>query len=134
MRLLARRITDRQVLQLIGRYLRAGVRLPDGTREATRQGVPQGGPLSPLLANVMLDPLDKELEKRGLRFARYADDFLVLVKSLRAAQRVMQSIGRFVEGRLRLVVNRQKSRAARWCCAAKILARLHGRRCRKPSG
>src|SRR5947208_3142243 len=68
---------------------------------------------SPLLANIMLDPLDKELERRGLRFARYADDFLVLVKSLRAAQRVMQSIGRFVEGRLRLVVNRQKSRAAR---------------------
>src|SRR5207253_7045266 len=71
------------------------------------------GVLSPLLANIMLDPLDKELERRGLRFARYADDFLVLVKSLRAAQRVMQSIGRFVEGRLRLVVNRQKSRAAR---------------------
>ena len=60
----------------------------------------------------VLDPLDKELERRGLRFARYADDFLVLVKSLRAAQRVMQSISRFVEGRLKLVVNRQKSRAA----------------------
>ena len=80
--------------------------------EATTQGVPQGGPLSPLLANIMLDPLDKELERRGLRFARYADDFLVLVKSLRAAQRVMQSISRFVEGRLKLVVNRQKSKAA----------------------
>jgi RNA-directed DNA polymerase len=75
--------------------------------------VPQGGPLSPLLANIMLDPLDKELERRGLRFARYADDFLILVKSLKAAQRVMQSITRFVEGRLKLVVNRQKSRAAR---------------------
>ena len=72
--LLARRISDKRVLQLIGRYLRAGVRLPEGTWEATRQGVPQGGPLSPLLANVMLDPLDKELEKRGHRFARYADD------------------------------------------------------------
>jgi len=110
--LLARRITDKPVLQLIGRYLRAGVRLPDGTREATRQGVPQGGPLSPLLANVMLDPLDKELEKRAHRFARYADDFLILVKSARAAQRVMQSVIRFVEGRLGLVVNRQKSQAA----------------------
>jgi RNA-directed DNA polymerase len=74
--------------------------------------VPQGGPLSPLLANIMLDPLDKELERRGLRFARYADDFLILVKSLRAAQRVMQSVTRFVEVRLKLVVNRQKSRAA----------------------
>jgi len=110
--LLARRITDKRVLQLIGRYLRAGVRLPDGTWEATRQGVPQGGPLSPLLANITLDPLDKELEKRGHRFARYADDFLILVKSARAAQRVMQSVIRFVEVRLALVVNRQKSQAA----------------------
>ena len=113
MRLLARRIPDKRVLRLIGAYLRAGVKLPDGTVEATTQGVPQGGPLSPLLANIMLDPLDKELERRGLRFARYADDFLILVKSLRAAQRVMQSITRFVEVRLKLVVNRQKSRAAR---------------------
>jgi RNA-directed DNA polymerase len=112
MRLLALRIPDKRVLRLIGAYLRAGVKLPAGGVEATTQGVPQGGPLSPLLANVMLDPLDKELEQRGLRFARYADDFLILVKSLRAAQRVMQSITRFVETRLRLVVNRQKSRAA----------------------
>jgi len=110
--LLARRITDQRVLQLIGRYLRAGVRLPEGTREVTRQGVPQGGPLSPLLANITLDPLDKELEKRGHRFARYADDFLILVKSARAAQRVMQSVIRFVEVRLGLVVNHQKSQAA----------------------
>jgi RNA-directed DNA polymerase len=112
MKLLASRILDRRVLRLIGAYLRAGVKLPEGGVEATTQGVPQGGPLSPLLANIMLDPLDKELERRGLRFARYADDFLVLVKSLRAAQRVMQSISRFVEGRLQLVVNRQKSKAA----------------------
>jgi len=68
------------VLRLIGAYLRAGVRLENGTVEATTQGVPQGGPLSPLLANIMLDPLDKELERRGLRFARYADDFLILVR------------------------------------------------------
>ena len=112
MRLLARRIANKQVLRLIGMYLRAGVQLPEGRVEATTQGVPQGGPLSPLLANIMLDPLDKELERRGLRFARYADDFLILVKSLRAAQRVMQSITRFVEVRLKLVVNRQKSQAA----------------------
>ena len=111
--LLARRVPDKRVLRLIGAYLRAGVKLPEGKVEATTQGVPQGGPLSPLLANIMLDPLDKELEARGLRFARYADDFLILVKSLKAAQRVMQSITRFVEVRLRLVVNRQKSRAAR---------------------
>ncbi|MCB1101732.1 MAG: hypothetical protein KDL10_05185 [Kiritimatiellae bacterium] len=67
-----------KVLGLIHRYLVAGVVLPDGTREATPQGVPQGGPLSPLLANIVLDPLDKELERRGHHFARYADDFLVL--------------------------------------------------------
>jgi RNA-directed DNA polymerase len=113
MSLLARRVPDPRVLRLIGAYLRAGVKLPEGNVEATTQGVPQGGPLSPLLSNIMLDPLDKELERRGLRFARYADDFLILVKSLKAAQRVMQSITRFVEIRLKLVVNRQKSRVAR---------------------
>ena len=112
MRLLARRVFDKRVLRLIGAYLRAGVQLEDGKVEATTQGVPQGGPLSPLLANIMLDPLDKELERRGLRFARYADDFLILVKSLRAAQRVMQNVTRYVEMRLKLVVNRQKSKAA----------------------
>lgn len=112
MKLLSTRISDKRVLRLIGAYLRAGVKLEDGTVEATVQGVPQGGPLSPLLANIMLDPLDKELERRGLRFARYADDFLILVRSLRAAQRVMQNITRFVEAKLKLVVNRQKSKAA----------------------
>jgi len=101
-----------RVLGLIRRYLMAGVVLPDGTREATPQGVPQGGPLSPLLANIVLDPLDKELEARGHKFARYADDFLVLVKSAEAAKRVMASLIRYCEGRLKLVVNRAKSRAA----------------------
>lgn len=109
---LREKIRDRLVLRLIRRYLTAGVVLPDGTREATSQGVPQGGPLSPLLANITLDPLDKELERRGHRFARYADDFLVMVKSAMAAERVMASLTRFVEGRLRLVVNRVKSKAA----------------------
>ena len=105
-------IRDRKVLGLIRRYLRAGVVLPDGSREATPQGVPQGGPLSPLLANITLDPLDKELERRGHRFARYADDFLVMVKSAKAAERVMVSLTRFVEGPLKLVVNQAKSQAA----------------------
>ena len=90
----------------------AGVELPDGTREATPQGVPQGGPLSPLLANIALDPLDKELESRGHQFARYADDFIVLVKSANAAKRVLASLIRYCEGRLKLIVNRAKSRAA----------------------
>jgi RNA-directed DNA polymerase len=101
-----------RVLGLIRRYLMAGVKLPDGTREATPQGVPQGGPLSPLLANIVLDPLDKELESRGHRFARYADDFIVTVKSAIAAKRVMASLIRYCEGRLQLIVNRAKSRAA----------------------
>ena len=101
-----------RVLGLVRRYLTAGVVLPDGTREATPQGVPQGGPLSPLLANIVLDPLDKELEARGHRFARYADDFIVTVKSAKAAERVLASLVRYCEGRLQLVVNRAKSRAA----------------------
>ena len=109
---LREKIRDRQVLALIRRYLQAGVVLPDGTREATPQGVPQGGPLSPLLANITLDPLDKELERRGHRFVRYADDFLVMVKSAKAAERVMASLIGFVEGPLKLVVNRAKSKTA----------------------
>ena len=110
---LARRINDRRVLRLISRYLRAGVILPDGSREQTLCGVPQGGPLSPLLANVMLDDLDAELERRGLRFARDADDFRIFVRSQAAAQRVLRSISRFIEGRLRLRINWTKSKAAR---------------------
>ena len=103
---------DRKVLRLIRAYLQAGVVLPEGTREATPQGVPQGGPLSPLLANIVLDPLDQELAKRGHRFARYADDFLVMVRSARAATRVKESLIGFVEGKLKLVINRAKSQAA----------------------
>jgi RNA-directed DNA polymerase len=105
------KIRDRQVLGLIRKYLQAGVVMPDGTREATPQGVPQGGPLSPLLANIVLDALDKELEARGHAFARYADDFVVMVKSARAAGRVMASLIRFAEDKLKLVVNRAKSQA-----------------------
>jgi len=113
MQRLRRRISDGRVLRLIGRYLKAGVRLPDGATEATPEGVPQGGPLSPLLANIMLDDLDKELEKRGHRFARYADDFIIVVKSQRAAERVMQSISGYIETKLKLVVNEAKTKAAR---------------------
>jgi RNA-directed DNA polymerase len=109
---LARRVRDGRVLRLISRYLRAGVVLRDGGREPTRCGVPQGGPLSPLLANVMLDDLDKELEARELRFVRYADDFLIFVRSRSAAQRVLRSVGQFIEGKLALVINRTKSKAA----------------------
>lgn len=109
---LREKIKDQGVLGLIRRYLQAGVLMPDGTCEATPQGVPQGGPLSPLLANIVLDPLDKELEARGHKFARYADDFIVMVKSAKAAERVMASLIRFAEETLKLVVNRAKSQSA----------------------
>jgi RNA-directed DNA polymerase len=112
MRSLLGKVRCRKTLGLIRSYLTAGVELPDGTREATPQGVPQGGPLSPLLANIVLDPLDKELESRGHQFVRYADDFIVLVKSANAAKRVLTSLVRYCEGRLQLIVNRAKSRAA----------------------
>jgi RNA-directed DNA polymerase len=112
MRSLLGKVRCRKTLGLIRSYLTAGVEQPDGTREATPRGVPQGGPLSPLLANIVLDPLDKELESRGHKFARYADDFIVLVKSANAAKRVLASLVRYCEGRLQLIVNRAKSRAA----------------------
>ncbi len=99
------------VLRLIGKYLRAGVVI-DGRMQATRKGVPQGGPLSPLLANILLDDLDKELESRGHRFVRYADDFIILVKSLRAGERVMASICRFLSNHLKLTINQEKSKVA----------------------
>ena len=110
---LARRVKDPRVSRLISRYLHAGVILPDGKREATACGVPQGGPLSPLLANIMLDDLDKELEERGLRFARYADDFLIFVRSRSAAERVLRTVTRFIECHLALIINEAKSKAAR---------------------
>jgi RNA-directed DNA polymerase len=109
----AAQVRDKPVLRLIGRYLRAGVVLPDGRRERTLRGVPQGGPLSPLLANIMLTPLDRELEKHGRRFARYADDFLVLVPDRREAERAMGEVVAFVEGELKLTVNTAKSRVDR---------------------
>ena len=108
----ARKVRDKRVLKLIGKYLRAGVVI-NGRRQITRKGVPQGGPLSPLLANILLDDLDKELEKRGHRFVRYADDFIVLVRSHRAGVRVSQSIERFLNRRLKLMVNQKKSRVAK---------------------
>jgi RNA-directed DNA polymerase len=108
MQRVVRKVHDKRVLRLIGAYLRAGV-MVKGRLQKTRKGVPQGGPLSPLLANIMLDDLDRELEKRGHRFARYADDFIIVVKSRQAAERVMESVKRFVERRLKLQVNGVKS-------------------------
>ena len=112
MKQLSRSIKDPKALKLIGRYLRAGVIMPDGRRETTSCGVPQGGPLSPLLSNVTLNDLDKELERRSLRFTRYADDFLIFVGSLKAAERVLGTVTRFLNNHLQLHVNHDKSKAA----------------------
>lgn len=108
---LAKRLADRRLLRLIRRYLSAGV-MADGVVMERHEGTPQGGPLSPLLANVLLDDVDKELEKRGHAFARYADDLRVFVGSKRAGDRVMRSLVKLF-GRLRLRVNESKSAVAR---------------------
>jgi RNA-directed DNA polymerase len=108
----SRRISNRGILRLIGKYLRAGV-VVKGRLNATSKGVPQGGPLSPLLSNILLDDLDKELEKRGHQFARYADDLTIVVKSKRAGERVMESISRFLEKKLKVKVNRDKSKVVK---------------------
>lgn len=109
---LARRIGDRALLRLIRRYLEAGVML-DGVVVSSHEGTPQGGPLSPLLSNVLLDDWDRELERRGHKFVRYADDCVIYVRSRRSGERVMASCTRFLEGRLRLKVNAEKSAVAR---------------------
>jgi RNA-directed DNA polymerase len=109
---LATRIKDKRVLKLIRSFLTSGVMI-GGLEEPTKEGTPQGGPLSPLMSNIVLDELDKELEKRGLCFVRYADDCVILVRSERAGNRVMESISRFIEKKLRLKVNREKSDVGR---------------------
>ncbi len=108
----ARKVRDKRLLALVGKYLRAGV-LVGRSLQATELGTPQGGPLSPLLANILLDDLDKELERRGHRFVRYADDLLILVKSPGAGARVMASVTRFLTGKLKLGVNEHKSRVVK---------------------
>jgi RNA-directed DNA polymerase len=112
MGLVAKRVTDKRILKLIRGFLTAGV-LADGLVGPTEEGTPQGGPLSPLLSNLMLDVLDKELEKRGHHFVRYADDCNIYVRSQRAGERVMASIEQFLAKRLKLKVNKAKSAVAR---------------------
>ncbi|EIA1769900.1 group II intron reverse transcriptase/maturase, partial [Vibrio parahaemolyticus] len=109
---LRKRVQDKRLLTLIGKYLRAGVMVNDQF-EASSEGVPQGGPLSPLLSNIMLDSLDKELENRGHQFVRYADDFIILVKSQRAGVRVLKSVTHYLATKLKLVVNERKSQVVK---------------------
>jgi len=101
-------IGDKRVLRLVNEYLKAGV-MVNGVVMETEEGTPQGGPLSPLLSNIVLDELDRELEKRGHRFVRYADDCNIYVGSQRAAERVMASVSSYIEKKLRLQVNEEKS-------------------------
>jgi RNA-directed DNA polymerase len=109
---IAERVGDKRMLKLIRAFLTAGV-LEDGLVNPVDEGTPQGGPLSPLLSNIVLDEFDRELEQRGLRFARYADDSNIYVRSKRAGERVMESMTRFIATKLKLKVNQQKSMVAR---------------------
>jgi RNA-directed DNA polymerase len=127
---LATRIEDKRVLKLVRSFLVSGV-MVGGLEQPTIEGTPQGGPLSPFLSNVVLDELDKELEKRGLCFVRYADDCVVFVGSKRAGSRVMRSVSRFIVKKLRLKVNREKSAVGRpW--ARKYLGFCLTNSCRNP--
>ena len=114
---LAERIPDKRLLKLIRTFLTSGI-MTGGLVEPQNEGTPQGGPLSPLLSNIVLDELDKELEKRGLRFVRYADDFVILVGSKKASERVKRSISTFITRKLRLQVNEEKSSVTHpwWMC------------------
>ena len=116
---LGQRIDDRRILKLVGMILRSGI-MENGLVSASTEGAPQGGPLSPLLSNLVLDELDKELERRELEFCRFADDCNIFVGSQKAAERVMASVTKFIEKNLRLVVNQEKSRVAR-CEEVKFL-------------
>ena len=109
---IARRVTDKRVLRLIGAFLKVGV-MENGLVSPAEEGTPQGGPLSPLLSNIVLDELDRELERRKHRFVRYADDCNIYVRSRRAGQRVMTNVTRFLTRRLKLKVNEAKSAVAR---------------------
>jgi RNA-directed DNA polymerase len=107
----ARKIKNRGLLKLLGKFLRSGV-MVDGRLQPTKIGVPQGSPVSPILSNILLDDLDKELEKRGHKFIRYADDLAIFVKSKRAGERVLASASRFLEQKLKVKVNQAKSKVS----------------------
>ena len=112
MSLLSRRVTDRNLMKLIRKYLQSDMML-GGVCQTRESGTPQGSPLSPLLSNLILNELDRELTKRGLRFVRYADDVSIYLKSERAAKLVLESITKFIEGKLKLKINQEKTSICR---------------------
>jgi retron-type reverse transcriptase len=105
----AKQIKDKRLLKLIRNYLKSGI-MENGIKVENKEGTPQGGPLSPLLSNIMLDELDKELERRKLSYVRYADDIAIFVKSPRAGERVLKGITEYIETKLKLKVNKEKSK------------------------
>ena len=131
MKRIGRKVRDKKLLKLIGKYLRAGVRHKDGSTEKTTRGVPQGGPLSPLLANIMLDPLDKEIENMGLPFVRYADDFLILCRTKAQAIQAKAEVSAFITGTLKLIINDEKTRIAPVKECAFLGFQVHGKRIKR---
>jgi len=126
MNLVSAKVRDKRLLRLIGNYLRAPMQWPDQSRSKRVKGTPQGGPLSPLLANIYLDVLDQELERRDLSFVRYADDIAIFTSSERAAQRVLESVSAWIEKHLKIPVNRDKSGHGPSDDSALLGFRIHG--------
>lgn len=129
MSLVSRRVKNKGLLKLLGRFLRAGV-VVDGRLQPTKKGVPQGSPVSPILSNILLDVLDKELESRGHKFVRYADDLAVFVKSERAGERVLASVSRFLERKLKVTVNKGKSKVSHVKDSSVLGFHVHGKKLR----
>ena len=127
LKLIRRKIADERIVTLIARALKAGV-IVDGVYEKTQKGCPQGSPLSPTLSNIVLNEMDQELERRGLTYCRWADDSVILLKSERAAQRIMEGMIKYLEGTLDLPVNREKSEVAKFKDITFLSFRISGRR------
>ena len=123
----ARKVKNKGLLKLLGRFLRAGV-VVDGRLQPTQVGVPQGSPVSPLLSNILLDDLDKELESRGHKFIRYADDLAIFVKSKRAGERVLASISHYLEQKLKVKVNQAKSHVSKVKDSSVLGFKIHGKK------
>lgn len=123
----SRKVKNKGLLKLLGRFLRAGV-VVDGRLQPTRKGVPQGSPVSPVLSNILLDDLDKELESRGHKFIRYADDLAIFVKSERAGKRVLASVSRYLESKLKVKVNERKSKVSHARKSSVLGFKIHGKK------